>query len=105
MYDRLQVFNDRIDILKSGRKLVLNHGVYGIFIVAMNPQANRIYIEKEITTYPDWTEIPYSFREDKILSSLFWDYGEWYELKGEKVKNQPTSVWDNFKNKYELEKI
>ena len=105
MYDILQVFNDRINMLKSGRKLVLNHSVYGIFIIAMNPQENRIYVEQEIAAYPNWTVIPPQFNEDKILSLLFWDCGEWYELKGEKSKNTPASVWENFKKRYELEKL
>ena len=87
MYSHLKVFNDRISMLVDDKTLVLNHSRYGIFKIKMNPQGNRIYIKEEIAAYPNWENIPHDFQEEKILSLLFWNCGDWYRIEGGKCQN------------------
>lgn len=111
MKEALERFVNRINLLSEGRTLLLNHGVYGIFKIAMNPQRNRIFIKDKVnvskTWYDMYTNNPDCLAEEHaIISLLFWNSGEWYVLeKKEEVKPKESSAWEKILEKYEVTKV
>lgn len=96
----------RIEVLKSGKSLLLVHSCYGIFKIKMNPQQNRIFIDKVYESTYAYDKISPMYKEAQINYLLFWDCGEWYVLNKKEVP--PTSQLlplDKIKEKYDLEVI
>ena len=104
----LEEFCKKINLLSEGKTLVLNHSVYGIFKIKMNPQGNRIFIDEVIQSTQRWKEEVEESKncladEDKILSLLFWGCTDTYVL--EKKEKEPLSkpdAWEKLNRDYNL---
>lgn len=98
--------NKRIEALESGESLLLDHSCFGIFKINMNPQKNRIFIDKIYKYTQTYDEIPPRYREAYINYLLFWDCGNWYILnKKVELPKPQLSPLDKIKEKYDLEVI
>lgn len=104
----LEEFCKKINLLSEGKTLVLNHSIYGIFKIKMNPQGNRIFIDEVIQSNQRWKEEVEESKncladEEKILSLLFWGCTDTYVLE-EKYK-EPISeldAWEKLNRDYNL---
>lgn len=96
----------RIEALESGKSLLLVHSCFGIFKINMNPQKNRIFIDKIYEYTKTYDEIPSKYRETYINHLLFWDCGEWYILNKKEIPPLPQlSPLDKIKEDYDLEEV
>ena len=64
--------------LYKGEKLLMEHAVYGSYIIKMNPQRNRFLVSKLVDGYFVTTDE--NIREDNVESYLFSAPTTWYKL-------------------------
>lgn len=81
---------EKINLLKAGKVLILDHSVYGKYRVTMNQQQNRIFAEPEDDSAKEYEESCKIRTKDgtchisldsvsyRIESFIFWEYGDWY---------------------------
>lgn len=98
--------NKRIEILKSDKPLLLKHGSYGVFRIKMNPQRNRIFIDKIYEAQKYFKEIPKVYQEIVINDCLFWDRGLWYTMdKKKQEQHEEPDIFTAIKQTYNLEGV
>lgn len=64
-------FEKRINLLKSGKTLMLKHLAFGDYLLQMNPQRNRIFCKRVLRGEEN-------ISEDRLNYLLMWDCGDWY---------------------------
>lgn len=60
--------------LNEGKALLLEHGAMGDYVVYMNPQRNRINVERQ------QKQRDHEINEDNVMSFIVWHAGDWYDV-------------------------